>query len=60
MQISKGLLVRGHPDAMRFVDHLFEVLGDEQIGWNAARGIGEIGSTDDILTKRNYAIIRVY
>jgi len=45
---------------MRFVDRLFEVLGDEQIGWDAARGIGEIGSTDKILTKRNHAIIRVY
>jgi DNA repair/transcription protein MET18/MMS19 len=45
---------------MRFVDRLFEVLDDEQIGWDAARGIGEIGSTDKILTKRNHAIIRVY
>jgi DNA repair/transcription protein MET18/MMS19 len=60
IQISKGLLVRNHPNAMRFVDRLFEVLGDEQIGWNAARGIGEIGSTDKVLTKRNYAIIRVH
>jgi DNA repair/transcription protein MET18/MMS19 len=44
---------------MRFVDRLFEVLHDQHIGWDAARGIGEIGGTDKILTKQNHAIVRV-
>lgn len=44
---------------MRFVDRLFEVLGDQQVGWYAARAIGEIGGSDKILTKRNHAKIRV-
>ena len=59
IQISKALLVRNHPDAMRFVDRLFEVFGDQHVGWDAARAIGEIGGTDKILTKRNHASIRV-
>jgi len=60
MQISKALLVRSHPDAMRFVDRLFDVLGDKEVGWDAARGIGEIGGTDKILTKWQPRHIKVY
>jgi hypothetical protein len=44
---------------MRFVDRLFEILGDNHVGWNAARGIGEICSADTVLTKRNHARIKV-
>lgn len=59
MQISKALLIQSHPDSMRFVDRLFDVLGDEQIGWDAARAIGEIGGVDTILTRRHHAIVKV-
>jgi len=57
--ISKALQIQNHPDSMWFVDSLFNVLGDEQIGWDAARAIGEIGSADKILTKRNHAIVKI-
>lgn len=60
MQISKALLVQNHPDSIWFVDSLFNVLNDEHIGWDAARAIGEIGAADNILTKRNHAIVKVY
>lgn len=60
VQISKALLVQNHPDAMRFVDSIFSILGDKQIGWDAAKAIGEIGTADKILTKRNHAIIKVH
>ena len=43
-----------------FVGHLFELLDDEHVGWDAARAIGKIGSGgNNILTKRNHAVIRV-
>jgi len=44
---------------MRFVDCLFEVLDDQNVGWDAARAIGEIGGPDKILTKRNHANIKI-
>ena len=59
MQISRALLVRGHPQALLFVDRLFELFGDADVGWDAARAIGQVGTPDDVLTKRNYAVIKV-
>jgi DNA repair/transcription protein MET18/MMS19 len=44
---------------MRFVDRLFDVLGDQEIGWDAARAIGDICGADKILTKRHHAIVKV-
>jgi hypothetical protein len=58
MQISKALLVRSHPDATLFVDRLFELLEDQNVGWDAARAIGDISGPDNVLTKRNNANIR--
>ncbi|KAH9059086.1 ARM repeat-containing protein [Lactarius vividus] len=57
--ISRALLVRGHPKALLFVYRLFELFGDADVGWDAARAIGQIGTADKELTKRNHAIIKL-
>ena len=59
LQVSRALLVRGHPKALSFVDRLFELFGDADVGWDAARGIGQVGTVDNVLTKHNHAIIKV-
>lgn len=59
--ITKGLLVRNHPSSTAFAEQLFDLFNDvdSEVAWDAARAVGEIGSADDTLTKRNHAIIRV-
>lgn len=52
-------MVRSHPEAMSFVNKLFDILGDRDVGSYAANGIGEIAGSDDTLTKQNYAIVKV-
>ncbi len=52
-------MVRGHSRAFSFVDKLFELFGDADVGWDAARAIGQVGTADKELTKRNHAIIKV-
>ena len=59
LQVSRALLVRGHPKALSFVDRLFELFGDPNVGWDAARAIGQVGTVDNVLTKHNHAIIKV-
>lgn len=44
---------------MTFVNKLFGVLGDSDVGTYAAKGIGEISGSDDTLTKQNHAIVKV-
>jgi DNA repair/transcription protein MET18/MMS19 len=44
---------------MPFVDALFEAVKDDEIGWTAARAIGEIAAADAVLTKKNHAIVKV-
>ncbi|KAK2463614.1 hypothetical protein APHAL10511_004365 [Amanita phalloides] len=56
--LTKGLIVKGHPLSMRFRDALFEAVKDEEIGWVAAKAIGEIVAVDSVLTKKNHAIIK--
>ena len=34
-------------------------LGDPNVGWDAARAIGQVGIVDNVLTKHNHAIIKV-
>lgn len=58
-QVSKALLVRGHPTAMAGVDRLFELFDDDKVNWDAARAIGLIPGPDKILTKKNHAVTRV-
>jgi DNA repair/transcription protein MET18/MMS19 len=57
--ISRALLVRNHPEALPFVNRLFELFDDTEVGWDAARAIGQAGTVDKVLTKRNHAIIKV-
>ncbi|KZP21037.1 ARM repeat-containing protein [Athelia psychrophila] len=57
--VSKALVVRSHPEAMSFVNKLFDILGDRDVGSYAANGIGEIAGPDDTLTKQNYAIVKI-
>lgn len=52
-------MIKSHSDATKFVDRLFEMLGDPDIGWDAARAIGGVVGADKILTKQNNAIIKV-
>jgi len=42
-----------------FVDALFEAVKDGEIGWTAAKAIGEIAAADGILTKKNHAIVKI-
>ncbi|KAF8623217.1 hypothetical protein AX15_006454 [Amanita polypyramis BW_CC] len=56
--LTKGLLVKGHPLSTRFRDALFEAAEDEEIGWTAAKAIGEIVAADGVLTKKNHVIIK--
>ena len=57
--MTKALQVRNHPSAQRFTDSLVELFDDSDIGWDAARAIGQIVSTDKVLTKKNHAVIKV-
>ncbi|KAJ3516937.1 hypothetical protein NLJ89_g807 [Agrocybe chaxingu] len=57
--ISKALLVRKHPLAMNFAERLFDVFGDETIGWDAARAMGDIPAHDSVLNKANHAEIKI-
>lgn len=57
--MTKALQVRSHPSAQGFTDRLIELFDDSDIGWDAARAIGQIVSTDKVLTKKNHAVIKV-
>jgi len=57
--ISRALLVRNHPQALQFVNQLFGLFDDQEVGWDAARAIGQVGTVDKVLTKRNHAVIKV-
>ncbi|KZV63176.1 ARM repeat-containing protein [Peniophora sp. CONT] len=57
--VSKGLLVQNHALATDFVEHLFELFGDEAISWDAARSVGNVVAPSKILVKSNHAVIRV-
>ncbi|KAF9069802.1 ARM repeat-containing protein [Rhodocollybia butyracea] len=57
--ISKALLVCNHTQASQFTEVLFSVFDDEDIKWNAAKTFGDIVRTDVVLTKQNYAVIKM-
>lgn len=59
MQMTKALQVRGHPSAQSFTDRLVELFDDVDVGWDAARAIGQVVRTDKILIKKNHAVIKV-
>lgn len=58
-QTSKALLVRKHALAMTFAERLCNLLKDKEIGWEAAKALGDIVASDTILTKDNYANVKV-
>ncbi|KAN0138202.1 ARM repeat-containing protein [Lactarius tabidus] len=55
--VSRALVIRSHTKALSFVDRLFELF--DEIDWDAARAIGQVGTVDNVLTKRNHAIIKI-
>lgn len=57
--MTKALLTRGDALAQTFTDRLFTLFDDPDVGWSAARAIGQIVSQDRILTKKNHAVIKV-
>ena len=59
LQISRALLVRNHPEALPFINRLFELFDDPEVGWDAARAIGQACAVDKVLTKRNHAVVKV-
>ncbi|EKM50673.1 uncharacterized protein PHACADRAFT_178404 [Phanerochaete carnosa HHB-10118-sp] len=56
--MTKALQVRGHPSAQNFTDHLVVLFDDDDIGWDAARAIGQVVSTDKTLSKKNHTVIK--
>jgi len=60
LELTKALVVRNHDLVHAYVDRLFALFGDESLGWDAAKAIGEIGSGGEgVLTKKNFAVLRV-
>ncbi|KAG2068710.1 hypothetical protein BDR04DRAFT_1206804 [Suillus decipiens] len=59
ISVTRALLVRSHPSANAFIDHLFELLDDSTVDWDAARAIGLLASEDAVLTKRNDAVLKI-
>lgn len=44
---------------MAFSERLYDSLRDKEIGWVAAKALGEIVESDAILTKANHADVKV-
>ncbi|KAK0467221.1 ARM repeat-containing protein [Desarmillaria tabescens] len=59
VHICKALLVQSHPLTLDFSDRLFGVFGDESIGWDAAKAIGQVVEPGDVLSKSNHAVIKI-
>ncbi|KAK0501497.1 ARM repeat-containing protein [Armillaria luteobubalina] len=59
VHIYKALLVQSHPLTLDFADRLFGVFGDKNIGWDAAKAIGQVVEPGDVLSKSNHAVIKI-
>ncbi|KAG5340290.1 hypothetical protein C0989_002306 [Termitomyces sp. Mn162] len=57
--ICKALLVQKHTSLSRFTDKVFELFTDDEISWDAAKTLGDLASSDQILTKRNHAVMKI-
>ncbi|KAI0306124.1 ARM repeat-containing protein [Multifurca ochricompacta] len=57
--VSRALLVRNYPQALQFVNRFFELFEDAEVSWDAARAIGQVGTVDNVLTKRNHVVIKI-
>jgi hypothetical protein len=59
VQVIKSLTLQNHSLFAKFVDNLFQLLSDKNVGWDAARAIGLVVSRDNVLTKPHHAVIKV-
>ncbi|KAK0188708.1 ARM repeat-containing protein [Armillaria mellea] len=59
VHMCKALLVQSHPLTLDFADRLFGVFGDESIGGDAAKAIGQVVEPGDVLSKSNHAVIKI-
>ncbi|KAK0239096.1 ARM repeat-containing protein [Armillaria nabsnona] len=59
VHICKALLVQSHPLTLDLAERLFGVFGDESIGWDAAKAIGQVVEPGDVLSKSNHAVIKI-
>ncbi|KAL4078711.1 RNAPII transcription regulator C-terminal-domain-containing protein [Scleroderma yunnanense] len=59
VSITRALLIRSHPFATPLVDKLFILLDDDDIDWDAAHALGKLATGDDVLTKRNDAVLKI-
>lgn len=53
-------MVQNHEKGEQYVDNVFALLEDPQVGRHAGKAIGDIAlNNDGVLTKKNYASVRV-
>ncbi|KAG6890017.1 hypothetical protein C0992_003362 [Termitomyces sp. T32_za158] len=57
--ICKALVVQKHTSLTRFTDKIFELFAEKEISWDAAKTLGDIASSDQILTKCNHAVLKI-
>ncbi|KAG9001211.1 hypothetical protein FRB90_011657 [Tulasnella sp. 427] len=57
---TKALLVRNDKRAENFIENIFGLLGDESVGWDAARAIGMLAKDEETLSKSNYAVVKLF
>ena len=57
--MTKALLIRTHALCTQFTDRLFELFAEEGINWHTAKTFGDIVSVDEVLTKKNHAVVKV-
>lgn len=60
VSIARALLVRSHPSATAFTDKLFILIDEgDEVGREAAHALGTLAIKDEVLAKRNHAILKV-
>ncbi|TFY64788.1 hypothetical protein EVG20_g5838, partial [Dentipellis fragilis] len=57
--VSKGLLLRSHPQALPSAERLFQLFDDAEVSWDAGRAVGQVVVPDKVLTKSNHAVIKI-
>ncbi|CAE6482007.1 unnamed protein product [Rhizoctonia solani] len=59
--VTRALAVQSHKKAEEYINRVFLLFEDPLIGRAAGKAIGEIATnTDGVLTKRNYATVRLF
>ena len=57
-QICRALVARNHPKSFEFVEQLFTLFEVEDISWEAGRVLGLIAASNEVLSKKNYAVLK--